>query len=236
MTEKQTSTIHYSFGFDTGNIIKCRVELDDATLDFINRNNQDYPEWTRLEYHQCSNCPLDPDKHPYCPVAVNLVDTFEAFRNTISYEKAMITIESADRTYSRYADVQHGLSSLLGVIMASSGCPLLDRLRPMVRTHLPFASMRETLYRVVSMYFTAQHFRARNGMSSEHSLKGLIEIYEDIGIINRDMSERIGSYYRADANANAMVILHCLGEYTMLSLEEDLLEEIEQLFSPYLED
>lgn len=227
---------HYSFAFKNGAVIRCAVALDDVSLDLVSAPPDPLPEWTRLSYHQCSNCPLDPNEHSHCPVAVNLVSTFDRFRETQSFEKAMITIDAPDRTYSQYADVQKGLSSLLGIIMPTSGCPLLNKLRPMVRTHLPFASMRETLYRVVSMYITAQHFRRRRELPSETGFNGLIRIYEDISIINRALSERIGSYFGADANANAMVILHCLSEHTMLTLEDDMLEEIEQLFDAYLTD
>ena len=34
-----------------------------------------------------------------------------------------------------------------GLIMATAGCPWTDRLRPMARFHLPFATEAETVYR-----------------------------------------------------------------------------------------
>lgn len=167
-------------------------------------------------------------------MAVNLVGVFEQFKNVTSYdEEAYITIESSDRTYSKKAAVQHGLISLLGILMATSGCPVMDKLRPMARTHLPFSSMRETLFRVISMCITSQHFRRRRGLESDFELNGLMEIYQDVERVNHGMSERMKEMYGADANINALVILNCLGRHTLLTLEDDMLDEFEGLFSGY---
>ncbi len=51
---------------------------------------------------------------------------------------------------------QQAMSSVLGLIMATAGCPWTDRLRPMARFHLPFASEAETVYRSVCMFLLAR--------------------------------------------------------------------------------
>lgn len=56
-----------------------------------------------------------------------------------------------ERTYSKDTLLQQGLASLLGIVMTTSGCPVLEPLKPMVRFHLPFATLTETVYRMVSM-------------------------------------------------------------------------------------
>ena len=48
------------------------------------------------------------------------------------------------------------MSSVLGLIMATAGCPWTDRFRPMARFHLPFASEAETVYRSVCMFLLAR--------------------------------------------------------------------------------
>ena len=60
--------------------------------------------------------------------------------------------------------VQMGVSSLLGVIMTTSGCPIMAQLKPMVRFHLPFASLEETIFRMVSMHLVAQYLRHQDGV------------------------------------------------------------------------
>jgi hypothetical protein len=224
----------FDYKFELSNGENIHLELDlDGDLALVNFPSEDLPRWVKLEYHQCPNCPLNPDEHPNCPVAVNLVPVLDKFRNIVSHQQATVTIETDDRTYMRTDDVQRGLSSLMGVLMASSGCPILDKLRPMVRTHLPFSSLRETVYRAVSMYILAQHFRDRKNLKTEYSLDGLKKIYNEITQVNYALSSRVRSYFSFDANINALIILNCMAEYTAVTLEDDLLDEIERLFSAY---
>jgi len=222
----------YLFELSNGEEIRFNIDLDED-LAIVNIPAESLPPWVRLEYQQCPNCPLNPEDHPNCPVAVNLVPVLDKFQNMVSHQQATITIETEDRTYKRSDDVQRGLSSLMGILMASSGCPILDKLRPMVRTHLPFSSLRETIYRAVSMYILAQHIRERKNLEAEYSLDGLKKIYDEITQINYALSKRVRSFYSSDANINALIILSCTAEYTTITLEDDLLDEIERLFSAY---
>lgn len=229
---EENTRFDYKFELSNGENIQLGLDLD-GDLALVHSPTENLPPWVKLEYHQCPNCPLNPEKYPNCPVAVNLVPVLNKFRNIVSHQQATITIESDDRTYMRTDDVQRGLSSLMGVLMASSGCPILDKLRPMVRTHLPFSSLRETVYRAVSMYILAQHFRDRKNLETEYSLDGLKKIYDEITQVNYALSSRVRSYFSSDANINAMIILNCMAEYTSITLEDDLLDEIERLFSAY---
>lgn len=231
--QPSTATYTYTFDIESGKHVTFLIRLDDETLECLNEPAASLPDWTRLGYNQCESCPLSTDEHEYCPVAVNLYEVFEQFREVKSFERAEITITSPDRTYYKESDVQQGLSSLLGILMATSGCPVMDKLRPMVRTHLPFSSPRETLYRVVSMYIMAQYFRKRNGQSTEEKLSGLLDIYRDVEKVNSGMSSRMREFYSTDANINALVILTCLGQHAQLTLEDELFEELESLFSAY---
>lgn len=229
---KENTRFDYKFELSNGENIHLYLDLDED-LTLVHSPAENLPPWVKLEFNQCPNCPLNPEEHPNCPVAVNLVPVLNKFRNIVSHQQATITIESDDRTYMRTGDVQRGLSSLMGVLMASSGCPILDKLRPMVQTHLPFSSLRETVYRAVSMYILAQHFRYRKNLETEYSLDGLKKIYDEITQVNYALSSRVRSYFSSDANINAMIILNCMAEYTSITLEDDLLDEIERLFSAY---
>jgi Domain of unknown function (DUF6901) len=52
-----------------------------------------------------------------------------------------------ERSYFKKTTMQKGIVSLLGILLVSSGCPVMAKLRPMVRFHLPFASMLATTFR-----------------------------------------------------------------------------------------
>lgn len=226
-------TYKYTFELGEGRNIEYTLRLDEDNLRLVNPAPEKLPRWTRLEYQQCENCTLDREKHEYCPVAVNLVEALDTFKNLVSHQKAQMTLSTDQRTYSKYDDVQHGLSSLLGVLMTTSGCPVLDKLRPMVRTHLPFSSLKETLYRAVSMYIVAQHFRELKKLSPHYKLDGLKKIYEDISVVNHALCKRVRTFYHSDANINALIILNCMAEYNSLTLEDDMIEELDKLFTAY---
>jgi hypothetical protein len=124
----------------------------------------------------------------------------------------------------------------MGLIMATSGCPHLDKLRPMAFTHLPFSTMAQTTYRAVSMYLLAQFFRRRRGLEPDWELRELSRAYEDIRTVNVAFAKRLASIQQDDANLNAIVKLDNHAGITSLSIAEEWWEEIEHVFRKYLED
>lgn len=222
----------YRFSFESGTTKEFQVPLDAATLEFMAGNQSAGPEWTRLGYSQCENCPLSQDVE-YCPIALNLHHVVEAFRDSVSFEKVGVTVETAERNYSKVTTLQKGLSSLVGLIMVTSGCPIMDKLRPMARFHLPFATSTETFYRALSMYLVAQLFQLRSGRQPDWELQGLIDIYADIKLVNRGMSHRLADASSKDANVNALIILHAFAEGVPYFISSSL-EELERLFPQHL--
>jgi len=103
-----------------------------------------------------------------------------------------------------------------------------------VQTHLPFATVEETTYRVVSMYLLAQYFLYRRGRPADWDLEGLVRLCEDINQVNQAVAERILSINPQDASLNALVNLDCFATLTALSIERDSLKDLETLFGAYL--
>jgi len=227
--------IKYIFEFSDGKVLEVPLALEPSTLS-LRRNVADPPEWTLLDVEQCPNCPLDPETHPRCPIAVNISDTLMVFNDFISYEMVNVRIETAERSFQKQVALQDAISSLIGVIMATSGCPVMDHLRPMVRTHLPFASKHESVYRVISMYLMAQYFRSKRGLSSDWDLKKLKSLYNDIGMVNHAFSKRMFAQYEKDANINALVILRYVAELLTGTLENNNMEDMEGMFEAWLKD
>ncbi len=67
----------------------------------------------------------------------------------------------------------------------------MDKLRPMVFTHLPFSSLEETLFRAISMYLLAQYFRDQQGQPPDWKLENFTKIYEDIAQVNQSFTKRL---------------------------------------------
>ena len=191
------------------------------------------PEWSRLPFHQCENCPLGPEVE-YCPVAVNLAPIVEGFKGRDSIEEANVIVEIKERKYQNRIDLQKGLGSLIGVVMVTSNCPVLDTLRPMVRFHLPFASGHETVYRAVSMYLVEQYFRMKEGGNPDWNLEGFSKMYKEVFHVNQKMRERLqgASEPNRDANTNAIIYLASLGQLLEMDLENvnHRIEELRYLF------
>lgn len=232
----ETIVIEYRFSLKSGVEKLFHVRLRKPALQLIPAPNARLPEWTRLVHHQCPNCPLKPETDPHCPIAANLVDVIDSFKNSISVEEADITITHESRVYHKQTAVQYGVSSLMGLYMVTSECPVMDKLRPMVHTHLPFATVSETMFRAVSMYLLAQYFRQQHGKTPDWKLEKLVHIYEEVGKVNRAFAKRLLSINPQDASLNALVGLDCFATITAYSIVDDSLETMESLFQAYLTD
>ena len=227
--------LRYVFTPDSGPKKEFAVHLDSDTLDYRGAQDGEPPEWTRLEYKQCPNCPLKPADSPRCPVAVNIAPVAAAFKDSISFEEVDVEVVAEGRSYRRRVPMQAGVSAIFGLVMASSGCPILDKLRPMVFTHLPFPSLLESEYRAMSMYLLGQFFVARKGGKPDWSLDGLAAIYEAIGVVNMHFIERLRAFSAEDANANALVKLDCFGAFTTSAIRRGSksMNWLEGLFKSY---
>jgi len=224
------NTFTYTFEFADGSTRTFRIVLASDTLQTLPGERESYPEWTRLHHRKCTNCPLDEFRHPRCPIAVNLVDVVDFFGERSSFEEVAVKVEANEREYRKTTTLQQAISSLIGIYTVTSGCPVMDKLRPMVDTHLPFATPREAIYRLVSMYLTAQFFRARAGQAPDWRLAGLPAILDDCRLTNAFLSRRLKSLGIHDATLNALNILNVQGELASLSLETDNLAHWQRIF------
>ncbi len=228
-------TFHYKFTFGDGREKEFNVNLDKKTLNLIQSGERTYPEWSELKYFKCPNCPLNEREHKCCPIAVNLFELIDSFSGSLSYEEVDVLIETEERKYTKHTSLQKGLSSLIGIFMVTSGCPILEKLKPMVRYHLPFATVEETEYRVLSMYLLAQYFLYKHGKKPDWEFKNLVKIYKDIRIVNENFCKKLSEIGVEDASINALVKLDVFAGFVSFSLDQDKLDNIELLFNAYLE-
>lgn len=225
------------------NIVRYTYELKEATLSFAidtapetadpssPKNGPDaLPEWTRLTHHRCPGCPLDPATTSHCPAATRLHKALEAFKHLDSIDTGRVTVETKRRSYVLNCDLQSSLNSMIGLIMATSGCPVVGRLRSMATFHLPYASFAETLYRAVSAYLVKQYFTMLDGGEPDWKLEGLKAFYRDLEALNQAFSARITNIARGDAISNAMVMFFSASVVAGSAIEEQL-EEYKAYFT-----
>lgn len=224
-------SFQYQFEMPGGKSLSYKVELDRNTLSFIPHTSQKHPEWTKLSTQQCSHCPLKPETHPHCPIAVNIADLVEHFKNEVSHTPTKITVTAEERSYVKEVPLQIGLYSIFGVIMATSGCPVMNFLKPMARFHLPFATPEEAIVRSVSMYLLGQYFESQKTGTGDFSLKSLDEKYKAVEKVNQGMVKRIATILKSgDANQNTVTTLDSLSKLLKMALGKNL-EKYAPLFS-----
>lgn len=221
----------YQFNFPDKDSIELNLEIDSLTTTLQTNENASL-FWTALDFKQCSNCPLNLKQHPYCPVAQNLVPLLKVAGSLVSYDEVNVIITTAERTISADTTMQRAISSVLGLIMATSPCPHTEYLKPMAHFHLPLASEEETVYRTTSMYLLAQYFKSKQGMDYEMGFSGLTHIYTNLQTINRALANRLRAAIKQDATVNAIILLDLLSQAVAWSID-DQLEELEPLFKSF---
>jgi hypothetical protein len=225
--------ISYLFEFADREPIRYELTLDGDSFLLEAPATDRLPDWTALEFEQCPNCPLSSSQHSHCPVAKNLVPIITDWSDVISFDEVRLTVTNPDRTVTADTTAQKGLSSLLGLVMATSACPHTTFFRPMAYFHLPLANQEETLIRATSSFLLVQYFLSQGGGEHNLNLDELAKVYERIRVVNESLCKRIQSLNTRDASANAMVILHLLSCVMPWSFDQSL-EQVRNLFQPVI--
>lgn len=229
-----TIKYNYNFKFKNGEEQEFKIELNRFSLDIIPTGEKYCPKWTKLNCCKCPNCTLNERKHKFCPIAVNLVDIIDYFSIFVSSEPVEVIVTTNERTYLKKVTLQQGISSLIGIYMVTSGCPVMEKLKPMVRFHLPFATMEETMYRAISMYLVSQYFSYRHGGEAEWNLKRLNEAYENVKIVNKSFLKRLNLIDTKDSNPKAVVVLDYFAKIVNFSIDSKMVDDLNYLFEGYI--
>ena len=236
MVQPQSFQFLYHFRFKDRPVKNYNVSLASESLSLISPAlTVKTPDWVRLQYKQCRGCPLKPDRHANCPIAVNIAELVESFKMIISYDDCLVICETKERIYSKKTSVMEGLTTIFGIIMATSDCPVMEFLKPMARFHLPFATIEETMVRAASMYLLAQYFKDKDQPGIKFDFNVLERHYQKVQRVNEGLLERITSISSEDADVNAMVTLHSLSQFLSMEIGYNL-NQLEYIFSGRFED
>lgn len=198
----------YCFKFEDGTEKSFTIELADKTLLLrLPEPSEPPPEWAKLDHCKCPHCPYDSATLPHCPVAKNLAQAAESFKDEKSFRKATVFVKGVDRFYGRQTDVQSGLQSMFGLIMATSDCKHMEFFRPLAQFHLPFATMEESKRRLLGHYLISQFECYQKGESADFEARQLNVIVGAVNVLNARIIERIRSVAKGDAEWNAITLL-----------------------------
>jgi hypothetical protein len=203
--------IIYIFRLESGVKHSFDVQLDRPPA------GGDLPAWTRLETERCPHCPLVNAAEARCPAAADLVPVVEQFAALSSIDRVDVLVVTPQYEAHKRTDTQTALSALMGLILATSACPILGRMRPLAHTHKPFATPTETVYRIASMHLLGCYLRGE-----PVGLDGLEEFFSDIDRLNRAFSGRLNRALQRDAGINALVALHTRSTLASMSIEAEM--------------
>ncbi len=193
--------IHYLFDFGKR---KVDFEVNTEKAD-SEKLAEDLPEWALLDYRKCLNCEISPDACLTCAMALRVQKVIEAFGSHVSTESVHVTVQTPQREFSRDCDLQTGIHSLMGLLMATCGCSHLESMRKLVNFHIPFCSTEETLRRVVGAYLTEQYFVMQDGGQPDWGLERLSVIFSHLAQVNQDFVRRLQGTMEKDAVNNAIL-------------------------------
>ena len=225
-----TTRIRYRFDLPDGSKKTFDFFFDPVSFRMTNPPPSEPPFWTELGFNQCANCPLHDTVERHCPAALQMVRGIDELKTLVSHDTVNATVVQDERRVSVVTSAQNALASVFGLIMATSGCPWTDHLRPMARFHLPFASEAETVYRSLSMYALARVAWGTNPDSA--SFDALREIYGQLHIVNRGMSRRLGAAAQTDPARNAIALLDAYAALLPDAVDKSL-RDFEPLFSAW---
>ncbi|EIJ42855.1 hypothetical protein BegalDRAFT_1987 [Beggiatoa alba B18LD] len=227
MFDSRQMFIEYTFTMDDGKVLQYKINFERPRPNLLNK--EDYPQWTELDFHQCSNCPLETKSHSHCPAAIDAKEIILGFREILSCSAADVRVKTPEREYIKRSDAQTGLRALIGFVMATSACPLLSKMRGMAHYHLPFASLDEIVFRVTSSYLLTQYYIHQDGGVADLELNGLKKFYEEMQTLNYDFLQRIRAASEADSNLDVLSTLFSISALLSLRLEPHL-EKLKPLF------
>jgi hypothetical protein len=187
--------LQYHIHMPGGREFTHKLRLDPNSWEIVEATPDQPPAWTALTHRQCPNCPLTSPPRAHCPAALGLARVLDHFTNVDAFLPTQTEVTTPERVMVAKVPLQKALSSLAGLIMATSGCPRTAFLRPMARFHLPFANDDETLYRATSMYLLAQYLIARQGGGADYEMNGLVDRYRELQTVNTAMAERLKEAY-----------------------------------------
>ncbi len=226
--------IDYTFKFKDGQSRQFCTALDGDTLAIVPKNVEPLPEWTMLSFQQCPGCPLNSATHPRCPVAVNLVEIAEFFKEYCSYEEVEVTVSTDKRSFVKQTSAEEGLASLLEIYLAGSDCPTMDKMRPGLDNYLPFSTPAEATYRFLAIYLTEQYLLRKNGKPDDMDVERLPAFLKEMQETVAAFLQRVKAIEKKDALRNSMVLISNLISIAGRAIEAKKLQRIETIFLPDL--
>ncbi len=228
MDKNYVKRVRYEFIFKSSDNFQYEVDIDPTTLEHPAPLHT-APDWARLEVEMCPHCPLDPEKTEHCPLARRIAPIL-SFSAHPAFESVQVKVHKDNMSIESHTTVQEAYRSLIGLVMATSGCPHTGFFKPMAWFHLPFATQDETLFRACATFLLFQFFDPVDPENDNH-FTDLKQVYECVHVVNQHIAKRLKKASASESTLNALTILDIFAQSFLPTLNESL-QELSFLFKP----
>lgn len=205
---------------DCACVLQCRKHRNTA-------KRQPIRDWTRLENHKCSHCPLKEAHSPVCPAADDLAEIIEHFSNSRSYDRVVVEVRRNDELHSKETDLQTALAYLFPAILAHSACPYASLILPWLRFGRVFPTMQD-IY-LMGVAFSALGDARGLLTGSKRTPRADEDPAYLLSVIFQSLLLRIRSVSTLDACANA-IVKDIQWAHAVMRARQEPGEEIDVLF------
>ena len=187
---------------------------------------EERPRWTDLGAARCEGCPLAGNDDDACPAAVAVMDVVAGLKDVASIDAVDVVVRMPEREVRKRTTGANAARSVFGLLMATSGCPVLEVMRPLARHHLPFATEEEFLFRLVGLHLLQSWFSAggslSDGVVSPVSLQQLPAYLSRLQAVNTAFAARLRKAVKGDAGPNAVCQLFSLSVGARYDVDDGL--------------
>lgn len=173
--------------------------------------------WAERVPGGCPDCRAASAK---CLAASAIAPVVERFRDVGSLEQVHAVVRQDDRHCEIRCTAPRALASIMGLLIAASGCHKSMPFRAMALYHQPFATADETLTRAAGFWLLNRW--AGDSLCADSPFDDLIEAWADLEEINQQLSRRLHSICPTDAAPNGLAFLDALAKIGMMGLESRL--------------
>lgn len=212
MFEPKAREVAYWIRKPAGREVRVDVRLDERGL--LQTLPASGPEWARCGGDGCGVCGK---AGRFCRAALAIAPVVADFGELDSLQVLEGRAQIGDRSCSIEAAAPRVLASLMGLLMAASGCPRLAAFRVMAVFHTPFSTAEETVVRAASFWLLQRW--AMGVDTADEPFAGLIEAWEGLEEVNARIGGKLRAFCETDATTNGLVFLDALAKMGIMGLE-----------------
>ena len=119
-------------------------------------NQQEYPEWAKLECKKCPHCPLGSNVR-WCPAAASMNEAALVFEDLISYDEVQLEFEHDEITFTEKTHASKALTTLLMTKLAFCACPVIQVDHWSWKYFSPKITINNFLFRRLAIRLICEH-------------------------------------------------------------------------------